>query len=69
MLEITHPSSSENPPACPSATRQFRRKLLDLVAAGRRVAQAAADLDISDQTIYVWHRQRLGYLHPLNEEV
>ena len=39
---------------------EFRRKVLDLVAAGRRVvAQIAADLDISEQTIYVWHRQRL----------
>jgi transposase len=26
--------------------------VLDLLAAGRRVAQIAADLDISDQTIY-----------------
>jgi transposase len=38
---------------------EFRRKVLDLVASGRRVAQAAADLDISDQTIYTWHRQEL----------
>jgi transposase-like protein len=33
---------------------EFRRKVLDLVAAGRRVAQVATDLDISEQTIYVW---------------
>jgi transposase len=38
---------------------QFRRKVLDLVAAGRRVAQIAADLDISEQTIYVWRPQEL----------
>src|SRR3954465_139255 len=38
---------------------EFRRKVLDLVAAGRRVAQVAADLDISEQTIYVWRRQEL----------
>jgi hypothetical protein len=31
---------------------EFRRKVLDLVAAGRPVAQVAADLAISDQTIY-----------------
>jgi hypothetical protein len=37
---------------------EFRRKVLDLVAAGRPVAQVAADLGISDQTIYVWPRQR-----------
>ncbi|XVS67813.1 transposase [Actinosynnema sp. CA-299493] len=38
---------------------EFRREVLDLVASGRRVAQVAADLDISDQTIYAWHRQEL----------
>jgi transposase-like protein len=38
---------------------EFRRKVLDLVAADRRVGQVAADLDISEQTIYVSHRQRL----------
>lgn len=38
---------------------EFRRKVLDLVVAGRRVAQVAADLDISEQTIYVWRRQEL----------
>jgi transposase-like protein len=37
----------------------FRCRVLDLVAAGRPVAQVAADLDISDQTIYVWRRQEL----------
>lgn len=36
---------------------EFRRKVLDLVAAGRPVAQIAQDLDISDQTIYNWRRQ------------
>src|SRR4051794_21760075 len=38
---------------------EFRRKVLDLVAAGRRVAQVAADLDISEQTIYTWRHQEL----------
>jgi transposase-like protein len=38
---------------------EFRRKVLDLVAAGRPVAQVAQDLQISDQTIYVWRRQQL----------
>ena len=33
---------------------EFRRKVLDLVAAGRPVAQVASDLGISDQTIYAW---------------
>jgi transposase-like protein len=38
---------------------EFRRKVLDLIAAGRPVAQIAADLDISDQTIYNWRPQHL----------
>ncbi|MFI6779158.1 transposase [Nocardia sp. NPDC050412] len=38
---------------------EFRRKVLDLVAAGRPVAQVAADLGVSDQTIYVWRKQEL----------
>lgn len=36
---------------------EFRRKVLDLVAAGHPVAQIAADLGISDQTIYIWRMQ------------
>ncbi|WP_306356276.1 MULTISPECIES: IS3 family transposase [unclassified Nocardia] len=36
---------------------EFRRKVLDLVEAGRKVADIARDLDISDQTIYTWRRQ------------
>ncbi|MEV0358091.1 transposase [Nocardia sp. NPDC050697] len=38
---------------------EFRRKVLDLVAAGRPVAQVAVDLGISDQTIYTWRKQEL----------
>jgi len=38
---------------------EFRRKVLDLLAGVRRVAQVAADLDFSDQTIYTWQRQEL----------
>lgn len=39
---------------------EFRRKVLDLVAAGcRRVTQIATDLDISEQTIHLWRRQDL----------
>ena len=40
---------------------EFRRKVLDLVAAGRPVAQIAADLGISDQTIYGWRRQEQSH--------
>ena len=36
---------------------EFRRKVLDLVASGRSVADVARDLDISEQSIYVWRRQ------------
>jgi transposase-like protein len=36
---------------------EFRRKVLDLVAAGRPVARIAAERGISDQTIYTWARQ------------
>ncbi|KOU53639.1 transposase [Streptomyces sp. WM6378] len=37
----------------------FRRKVLDLVESGRKVAEVAKLLGISDQTIYVWRRQHL----------
>jgi transposase-like protein len=36
---------------------EFRQRVLDLVAAGRRVEDIARDLGISDQTIYSWRRQ------------
>ena len=36
---------------------EFRRRVLDLIEAGRQVAEGAADLGISDQTIYTWRRQ------------
>ena len=39
--------------------REFRRKVLDLVVSGRRVAQVATDLGISEQCIYSWSRQHL----------
>jgi diaminopimelate decarboxylase len=38
---------------------EFRRKVLGLVTSGRRVARIATDLDISDRTVYSWHRQQL----------
>lgn len=38
---------------------EFRRKVLDLVASGRKVAEVAQLLGISDQTIYVWRSQHL----------
>lgn len=36
---------------------EFRRRVLDLVAAGRSVASVAEDLGVSAQTIYNWRRQ------------
>ena len=36
---------------------EFRQRVLDLVAAGRKVTDVARDLGISDQIIYVWRRQ------------
>jgi transposase-like protein len=36
---------------------EFRRRVLELVEAGRKIAEIAADLGISEQTIYSWRRQ------------
>lgn len=36
---------------------EFRRKVLDLLAAGRTVADVAHDLQISQESIYAWRRQ------------
>jgi transposase len=36
---------------------EFRRKVLDLVAAGRPVVDVARDLGISAESIYTWRRQ------------
>jgi transposase-like protein len=36
---------------------EFRRKVLDLLKAGRSVGDLVRDLQISDQTIYTWRRQ------------
>ena len=36
---------------------EFRQRVIDLVEAGRPVAEVAADLGISGQSIYTWRRQ------------
>lgn len=41
----------------PGYPAEFRKRVLDLVAAGRRVEDIARDLAISDQTVYNWRRQ------------
>jgi transposase-like protein len=38
---------------------EFRRRVLDLIASGRKVADVARDLGVSDQTIYNWRKQDL----------
>jgi transposase-like protein len=35
---------------------EFKRKVLDLIEAGRSVAEVAHDLGISGQSIYTWRR-------------
>jgi transposase len=57
---ITDPRNPEDRSPCPSSTRRSSGgRVLDLIAAGRRVATAAADLDISDPTIYQQQRKEL----------
>jgi transposase len=36
---------------------EFRRKVLDLIEAGRPIAEIAALLGVSDQTVYNWRAQ------------
>lgn len=36
---------------------EFRRKVLDLIEAGKPVVEIAAQLGVSDQTIYNWRNQ------------
>jgi transposase-like protein len=36
---------------------EFRRRVLELIGSGRKIADVAVDLGISEQTIYSWRRQ------------
>lgn len=36
---------------------EFRRRALDLLAAGRKVVDLSRDLGVSEQTIYTWRQQ------------
>jgi transposase-like protein len=36
---------------------EFRRRVIDLVEGGRKVAEVAVELEVSEQTIYTWRRQ------------
>ncbi|MFF0457779.1 transposase [Nocardia africana] len=52
--------SSKETCSCPGVIpRSSAARCWTLIAAGRPVAQVAADLGISDQTIYVWRKQEL----------
>ena len=36
---------------------ELRRRVVELVEGGRKVAEVATDLEISEQTVYTWRRQ------------
>jgi len=36
---------------------EFRKRVIELVEGGRKVAEVADDLGISEQTIYTWRKQ------------
>lgn len=36
---------------------EFRRRVIDLVEGGRKIAEVSTELGVSQQTIYVWRRQ------------
>jgi transposase-like protein len=36
---------------------EFRRRVVDLVEAGKKVSEIAQELGVSQQTIYAWRRQ------------
>ncbi|WEH12248.1 transposase [Streptomyces sp. VNUA24] len=55
-MTIQQPSEAVMPRGNPP---EFRCEVLDLVASGRKVAEVAQLLGISDQTIFVWRRQHL----------
>src|SRR5713101_3506414 len=50
-------SDDEDSVALSGYTAEFRRRVLDLLAAGRGVGDVARDLRISDQRVYDWRRQ------------
>jgi len=36
---------------------EFRRRVIDLVEGGRKVAEVAVEFEVSEQAIYTWRRQ------------
>ena len=49
--------SSRGGPGRRGYPAEFRRRAVDLLAAGRTVADVARDLGVSEQAIYGWRRQ------------
>ena len=45
--------------SCQSYPAEFRRKALDLIEAGRPVAEVAEQFDVTGQTIYNWRNRDL----------
>ena len=36
---------------------EFRRRIVELIDGGRKVAEIAVEFEVSEQTIYTWRRQ------------
>jgi transposase-like protein len=51
---LCHPSWEEGGTGRRGSPPGFRRKVLDLVEAGRPIAEVAQALGISDQSTYAW---------------
>ena len=51
------PSHTEDSMGRRGYPAELRRRVLDLVAGGRKVRDIANDLGVSDQTVYDWRRQ------------
>ena len=59
LLESGMLFENEESPMPRSYPPEFRRRVIDLVESGRPVAEVAADLGVSDQTVYNWWNQHL----------
>jgi transposase len=57
LLDSVLPNREERSMGRRGYPPEFRRKVLDLVEAGRPIAGVAQALGISDQSIYTWRRQ------------
>jgi putative transposase len=57
LLDSVLPNREERSMGRRGYPPEFRRKVLDLVEAGRPIAEVAQALGISDQSIYTWRRQ------------